>query len=131
METLDYIAPEQLADTHSVDIRADLYSLGWTLFRLLTGEPPFAGPSLNTAAKKMFARSFTLAPKLIDRRTADSSSRSPAWRASCRRGASWCARHQDRALPHGRLLRSGRCDSTSGSTTVHVATITRVLGKDF
>ena len=68
MGTLDYIAPEQLADTHSVDIRADLYSLGCTLFRLLTTEPPFAGPSLNTAAKKMFAHSFTPAPKLLDRR---------------------------------------------------------------
>ncbi len=68
MGTLDYIAPEQLADTHSVDIRADLYSLGCTLFRLLTTEPPFAGPSLNTAAKKMIAHSFTPAPKLLDRR---------------------------------------------------------------
>ncbi len=68
MGTLDYIAPEQLADTHAVDIRADLYSLGCTLFRLLTTEPPFAGPSLNTAAKKMFAHSFTPAPKLLDRR---------------------------------------------------------------
>ena len=68
MGTLDYIAPEQLADTHAVDIRADLYSLGCTLFRVLTTEPPFAGPSLNTAAKKMFAHSFTPAPKLLDRR---------------------------------------------------------------
>ena len=69
MGTLDYIAPEQLADTHGVDIRADLYSLGCTLFRLIAGEPPFSSATLNTAAKKMFAHSFTPPPKLIDRRS--------------------------------------------------------------
>lgn len=68
MGTLDYIAPEQLADTHAVDIRADLYSLGCTLYRLLTGEPPFSSATLNTAAKKIFAHSFTPPPSLLSRR---------------------------------------------------------------
>jgi serine/threonine-protein kinase len=40
--TLDYLAPEQAIDSCRVDIRADLYALGATLFFLLAGHPPFA-----------------------------------------------------------------------------------------
>jgi serine/threonine protein kinase len=39
--TLDYIAPEQAVDSSTVDVRADLYSLGATLYFLLAGQPPF------------------------------------------------------------------------------------------
>ena len=39
--TVDYIAPEQLLDSHNVDNRADLYSLGCTMYFLLTGKRPF------------------------------------------------------------------------------------------
>ena len=42
----DYIAPEQIRSAHSCDIRADLYSLGCTLYTLLAGRPPFAGLGL-------------------------------------------------------------------------------------
>ena len=41
MGTALYIAPEQVTDSHGVDIRADIYSLGCTLYYLLTGEAPY------------------------------------------------------------------------------------------
>jgi serine/threonine protein kinase len=42
----DYLAPEQARDPSRVDIRADLYSLGCTLFHALAGEPPFKDTNL-------------------------------------------------------------------------------------
>ena len=44
--TPDYIAPEQISDARRADIRADIYSLGCTLYYLLSGRPPFQGTSL-------------------------------------------------------------------------------------
>jgi formylglycine-generating enzyme required for sulfatase activity/serine/threonine protein kinase len=44
--TPDYIAPEQISDARRADTRADIYSLGCTLYYLVTGGPPFQGTSL-------------------------------------------------------------------------------------
>jgi WD40 repeat protein/serine/threonine protein kinase len=55
MGTVDYMAPEQAGDSHEVDIRADIYSLGGTLYKLLSGHAPFSGEKYSTHLKKLLA----------------------------------------------------------------------------
>jgi serine/threonine-protein kinase len=50
--TADYVAPEQAVNSSAVDHRADIYSLGCTLYFLLTGHPPFTG---GTTAERIAA----------------------------------------------------------------------------
>lgn len=45
--TADYLAPEQAVNSHNVDARADIYSLGCTFYYLLTKEPPFSSGTLT------------------------------------------------------------------------------------
>jgi serine/threonine protein kinase len=59
--TADYMSPEQGRQSHGVDIRADIYSLGATFFFLLTGKPPFPG---TTAAQKLFHHQTTRVPPI-------------------------------------------------------------------
>jgi WD40 repeat protein len=61
MGTPDYVAPEQILDSKRVDIRADLYSLGCTLYHLLTGRPPFAG---GTAGQKLIQHQMVEPPAI-------------------------------------------------------------------
>jgi urea transport system substrate-binding protein len=68
MGTADYMAPEQMLDSASVDLRADLYSLGCTLYQFLAGEPPFSGPAHRTLADKRRAHLLEPVPDLRLRR---------------------------------------------------------------
>jgi len=45
MGTPDYISPEQARGEMDIDIRTDIYALGATLFHMVTGQVPFAGPT--------------------------------------------------------------------------------------
>jgi len=66
--TLHYMAPEQCDDSRSVDIRADIYGLGCTLYMLLTGEPPFGGPENASPQQIMLAHLQEPIPSLCARR---------------------------------------------------------------
>ncbi len=61
MGTPEYVSPEQATDARSADTRADIYSLGCTLFFLLTGRPPFQS---DTAVKLIMAHIEKEAPSL-------------------------------------------------------------------
>jgi serine/threonine protein kinase len=59
--TADYLSPEQAVDSHAVDIRADIYSLGGTFYFLLTGLPPY--PEGSVAQKLLWHQ--TREPKSV------------------------------------------------------------------
>jgi response regulator RpfG family c-di-GMP phosphodiesterase/serine/threonine protein kinase len=60
--TIDYMAPEQAQDASSVDIRADIYGLGGTLFWCLTGHLPF--PAQGTVIEDL-TRRLTFPPPSV------------------------------------------------------------------
>lgn len=55
MGTPDFIAPEQARNSHRIDARADLYSLGCTFYYLLTGQVPFQA---DTVTEKLYKHWF-------------------------------------------------------------------------
>lgn len=65
MGTPAYIAPEQASDAKAVDARADIYSLGATLYHMLAGTVPFSGKSVFAVLNKM---ATAPTPNLLKRR---------------------------------------------------------------
>ncbi|MEX0712859.1 MAG: protein kinase, partial [Pirellulales bacterium] len=63
--TVDYLAPEQAVNSHMVDARADIYSLGCTLYFALTGLPPFPTGSL---AQRVFMHQTQEPPSIYQKR---------------------------------------------------------------
>jgi len=63
--TADYLSPEQALDSHKVDIRSDIYSLGCTLYYLLTAHPPFPA---GTLAQRLLAHQTKTPKPLTDDR---------------------------------------------------------------
>jgi urea transport system substrate-binding protein len=68
MGTVNYMAPEQWEDSHGVDIRADIYSLGCTLYHLLSGTPPFGTSQTPNLMRQMWAHSLAPVPPLREKR---------------------------------------------------------------
>ncbi len=64
--TPDYLAPEQITRNREVDARSDIFGLGCTLFKLLTGQLPYGGPNL---LGKLHARISPSAPPAVRLRT--------------------------------------------------------------
>jgi serine/threonine protein kinase len=67
MGTPAFMAPEQARDAARADARADIYSLGCTLYVLVTGRPPFEGGTALEVISKHQSEPVT-PPELVDER---------------------------------------------------------------
>ena len=64
MGTLDFMAPEQWEDPMGATIQADIYSLGCTLYYLVTGTPPYGGENYSHWLKKQEAHRKLPVPRV-------------------------------------------------------------------
>jgi len=68
MGTLDYMAPEQLEDSHQVDERSDIFGLGATLYKMLTGQAPYSTASPEPLISKLRRIASEPSPLIASRR---------------------------------------------------------------
>ena len=66
--TPDYMSPEQCSPDGTANPRSDIYSLGCTLFFILTGAVPFGGKEFSSSQKKMEAHRTRILPPLVQHR---------------------------------------------------------------
>ena len=66
MGTVDYMAPEQCNDSHDVDIRSDIYSLGATLFKMVVGTAPYATSERRSPLSRIRALATEDVPRLSE-----------------------------------------------------------------
>lgn len=64
MGTPDYMAPEQAANARTADVRADIYSLGCSLFRLIAGQAPYPAPRFRGWTEKLLAHQLEPIPRV-------------------------------------------------------------------
>ncbi len=60
--TPEYISPEQIRGQVDVDVRSDIYSLGATLYRMVTGRVPYGGETPQEVMSNHLARDNILVP---------------------------------------------------------------------
>src|SRR5437868_338741 len=87
-----YMSPEQAAGDRALDGRSDVYGLGCVLYEMLTGEPPFTGPTSQAIIAKRFSDPVPSARRLretislpLDRAIVKALARAPADRFSSTR----------------------------------------------